>query len=140
MGGAKAQALNTGSPCDGKMLTFSFHVEAEDNIRCYMYSMGQMMRFMPKDILTVLPRFFVAEDKKKDEKKEKQETESDTKDVEEKNNSEKQPKIGARSRQPLPEYAVRNEEWVKTEKAKAVVQEMEQLIVDARFNAFYESF
>merc|ERR1712129_228895 len=118
----KITALNTGSTCDGKMLTFSFHAEAEDNIRCYMYSNGQMMRFMPKDILTVLPRFFVAEEK---EEEENEDADADTKDDEEENDSENQP----------PSIEALNEEWVKTDEAKKVVQEMEQLIVDGRFNA-----
>jgi len=58
----KNESINTGSGCDGKMLTFSFHADAEDCIRCYMYAMGQMMRFMPEDIIKVLPKFFVADE------------------------------------------------------------------------------
>merc|ERR1711935_206985 len=102
-----------------------------------------MMRFMPKDILTVLPRFSVAEDK--DEEAEKKDADADTKDAgadtkdeetdtrddEEENNSENQPQP-----QPALKFAAHNEEWVKTDEAKKVVQEMEQMIVDARFNAF----
>ena len=31
-------------------VTFSFHVEEQDEIRCYMYWNGQTMRFHPVDI------------------------------------------------------------------------------------------
>merc|ERR1712129_131432 len=92
------RALNTGSACDGKMLTFSFHADSEDCIRCYMYTMGQMMRFMPKDIMAVLPKFFVDNEK--------------------------------------------NKSWLKMEGKdgpQKKIEEMEKLLVDDRFNAFYES-
>lgn len=42
----------------GPQLTLSFHVDALDNMRCYLYINGQCARFMPPDIKMVLPRFF----------------------------------------------------------------------------------
>ena len=39
-------------------MTFSFHVEFEDEIRCYMFVNGGMMRFLPRDIIDVMPIFF----------------------------------------------------------------------------------
>merc|ERR1712228_255523 len=44
--------------CNGAMLMLSFHVESKDEIRCYMYLNGQIMRFMPNDIRVLLPKFF----------------------------------------------------------------------------------
>eukprot|EP01084_Bolivina_argentea_P031652 58583_1 len=42
----------------GQLLTFSFHVRATDNVKCYMYWNGQCMRFYPSDIINVLPIIF----------------------------------------------------------------------------------
>ena len=46
------------SPCKGAFLTFSFHVKAVDEVKCYLYWNGQIIRFMPTDIGTVLPKIF----------------------------------------------------------------------------------
>jgi len=92
-GKEKAKAgVTAGTACGGTTMTFSFHVEAEDNIRCYMYANGGMMRFMPEDIINVLPKFFAG-----------------------------------------------NEEWPKSKAATELVEKMKPLLVDARFQAFYES-
>ena len=40
------------------MLTFSFLVKKADVVKCYLYWNGQMIRFMPQDICTVLPKIF----------------------------------------------------------------------------------
>ena len=42
-------------------MTLSFHVEREDEIRCYLSVQGTSMRFFPQDIIDVLPTFFDAE-------------------------------------------------------------------------------
>merc|ERR1712228_601670 len=42
----------------GGTMTFSFHVESVDVIRCYFYVNGQCIRFMPEDIKLLLPLFF----------------------------------------------------------------------------------
>ena len=39
-------------------LTFSFHVKSKTEIRCYLYHNGGVMRFMPRDIVDVLPLLF----------------------------------------------------------------------------------
>eukprot|EP01084_Bolivina_argentea_P040979 75614_1 len=41
-----------------KYFMLSFHVEAEDEIRCYMYHRSQIWRFFPQDILDVWPCLF----------------------------------------------------------------------------------
>jgi len=45
-------------PCQGGRMTLSFHVESVDEIRCYLFLNGQSLRFMPEDIILVLPIFF----------------------------------------------------------------------------------
>jgi len=52
------QPLTSQSPPSAASILLSFHVVAADEIRCYMYINGQIMRFMPSDIITLLPRFF----------------------------------------------------------------------------------
>merc|ERR1712130_789526 len=52
------RTITSMSACNGAMMTLSFHVEAIDEIRCYLYMNGQAMRFMPEDIVKVLPKFF----------------------------------------------------------------------------------
>jgi len=42
----------------GPQITLSFHVEAEDSMRCYFYVNGQCTRFMPADLKMLLPLFF----------------------------------------------------------------------------------
>eukprot|EP00486_Rosalina_sp_Unknown_P006726 CAMPEP_0201572136 /NCGR_PEP_ID=MMETSP0190_2-20130828/15242_1 /ASSEMBLY_ACC=CAM_ASM_000263 /TAXON_ID=37353 /ORGANISM="Rosalina sp." /LENGTH=552 /DNA_ID=CAMNT_0047997527 /DNA_START=28 /DNA_END=1686 /DNA_ORIENTATION=- len=54
----KQMNITSGIGCNGAMLLLSFHVEAQDEIRCYMYLNGQVLRFLPGDIIKVLPRFF----------------------------------------------------------------------------------
>ena len=40
-------------------MTFSFHVLASDEIKCYLVWNGQYHRFYPQDIINVLPTIFV---------------------------------------------------------------------------------
>eukprot|EP01084_Bolivina_argentea_P118552 210324_1 len=44
--------------CGGELLTFSYHVEAADQIKCYMYWMAQVMRFYPEDIIQTFKHLF----------------------------------------------------------------------------------
>ena len=46
------------SHCGGSMLTMSVHALQSDVVKCYLYWNGQMMRCMPSDVKTVLPRLF----------------------------------------------------------------------------------
>lgn len=39
-------------------MTLSFHVESADEIRCYLSVGGGVMRFMPQDLIKVMPKFF----------------------------------------------------------------------------------
>merc|ERR1712228_260419 len=54
-------AITTLSQCKGAALTLSFHVESEDEIRCYLFLNGQGIRFFPEDIKLLLPQFFDSE-------------------------------------------------------------------------------
>merc|ERR1712129_140255 len=42
-------------------LTLSFHVESADEIRCYLFVNGGMMRFFAQDGIDFLPGFFAAD-------------------------------------------------------------------------------
>eukprot|EP00486_Rosalina_sp_Unknown_P005103 CAMPEP_0201570448 /NCGR_PEP_ID=MMETSP0190_2-20130828/12727_1 /ASSEMBLY_ACC=CAM_ASM_000263 /TAXON_ID=37353 /ORGANISM="Rosalina sp." /LENGTH=564 /DNA_ID=CAMNT_0047994011 /DNA_START=35 /DNA_END=1726 /DNA_ORIENTATION=+ len=55
---ALSEPITSSTPCKGAIMVLSFHVEADNLIRCYMYLNGQISRFMPDDIIKVLPRFF----------------------------------------------------------------------------------
>ncbi len=39
-------------------MTLSIHIKETDAISCYLYWNGQMTRFMPRDIVDVLPKIF----------------------------------------------------------------------------------
>merc|ERR1740123_96248 len=52
------EAVNSLSKCNGAIMTFSFHVAAKNEIRCYCYMNGQVIRFMPEDVLLLLPIYF----------------------------------------------------------------------------------
>merc|ERR1712228_697917 len=56
----KLKNANIGSllQCKGAFLTFSFHVKAVDEVKCYLYWNGQIIRFMPEDIRNVFPKIF----------------------------------------------------------------------------------
>eukprot|EP01084_Bolivina_argentea_P214191 363677_1 len=47
-----------------QIMCLSFHIDAEDDVKCYLYYNGGMMRFFGNDIFDVLPRFFVDDEKK----------------------------------------------------------------------------
>ena len=50
--------ITSKSDCNGALLVLSFHVEAANEIRCYLYLNGQVTRFMADDIVLLLPRYF----------------------------------------------------------------------------------
>eukprot|EP01084_Bolivina_argentea_P217346 369032_1 len=52
------QTVTSSSKCDGTMLVLSFHVESVEEIRCYLHMNGQVSRFLPQDMINVLPHFF----------------------------------------------------------------------------------
>eukprot|EP01084_Bolivina_argentea_P039967 73846_1 len=58
----KKQLINANitsrSHCNGGLVIFSFHAKQNDNIKCYMYINGQNTRFLPNDIINVLPLLF----------------------------------------------------------------------------------
>ena len=41
-----------------QIVTFEYHVRAEDDIKCYMLWAGQCMRWYPSDTIDVLPHLF----------------------------------------------------------------------------------
>merc|ERR1712244_193139 len=57
MGGKDEKQIGAGRAIPG-MMTFSFHVHSEEEIKCYLYYMGGVMRFMSDDLLDVLPLLF----------------------------------------------------------------------------------
>ena len=46
-------------------MTLSYHVSAVDDIKCYLLWQGCSQRFYPQDIVEVLPKFFVCDDRDK---------------------------------------------------------------------------
>eukprot|EP01084_Bolivina_argentea_P256874 432656_1 len=54
----KTEIINTDHPMNNGMLTLSFHVVSKEEIRCYMYIGGRMMRFVPENLKLFLPQFF----------------------------------------------------------------------------------
>merc|ERR1712048_32076 len=51
--GAKMDALSS-----GPHFTLSYHVDEQNDMRCYLYFTGQCARFLPEDIVLVLPLIF----------------------------------------------------------------------------------
>ena len=43
---------------DESLLTLSFYVKSDEVVKLYLYRHGQLLRFMPEDIRTVLPKLF----------------------------------------------------------------------------------
>eukprot|EP01084_Bolivina_argentea_P251435 421698_1 len=58
---ALREPITSQTTCNGTLMTFSFHVESMDEIRCYMYWNGQIARFLPEDAINVLSRVFDVE-------------------------------------------------------------------------------
>ena len=61
----REESINATSAAQGQVLTFSYHIWAEDEIKCYLLWQGQCHRFYPQDIIDVLPSIFVKSDKNK---------------------------------------------------------------------------
>eukprot|EP01084_Bolivina_argentea_P195998 336083_1 len=58
--------INSKTFLKGEMLTLSFHIQSEEEIRCYLYINGKMARFFPQDIMDFLCESFVENDKNSD--------------------------------------------------------------------------
>jgi len=56
--------ITSHTPCNSAMLTFSFQVEQEDEIKCYLWFGGKCIRFVPSDIIDILPMLFDLDYKK----------------------------------------------------------------------------
>eukprot|EP01084_Bolivina_argentea_P189351 325639_1 len=54
------QTINSSSKCNGGLLIFSFQIDADDEIACYLCWQGQWIRFLQQDILQILPKIFVS--------------------------------------------------------------------------------
>eukprot|EP01084_Bolivina_argentea_P051827 95304_1 len=48
--------------CNGKLLTFSYHIELENEIRCYMWWRGKCIILTPEYIDKLLPKIFTKSD------------------------------------------------------------------------------
>ena len=57
--------IGTNNHCKGGLMTLSFHVKSENEIKIYLFWNGNMIRFMPEDIKTVLQRLFVDSEENK---------------------------------------------------------------------------
>ena len=58
--------INSVYGAKGSAVFISFHVINTNTIRAYLYLNGQVIRFFPEDIITILPRYFVQDKKNKD--------------------------------------------------------------------------
>ena len=54
----RSRVIDSTFHCKGALILLSFHVEAIDEIKVYLSWNGQMTRFMPQDIIDILPEFF----------------------------------------------------------------------------------
>eukprot|EP00486_Rosalina_sp_Unknown_P004700 CAMPEP_0201570564 /NCGR_PEP_ID=MMETSP0190_2-20130828/12865_1 /ASSEMBLY_ACC=CAM_ASM_000263 /TAXON_ID=37353 /ORGANISM="Rosalina sp." /LENGTH=770 /DNA_ID=CAMNT_0047994219 /DNA_START=93 /DNA_END=2405 /DNA_ORIENTATION=- len=45
---------------NGGLLIFSFQINAEDEIACYLWHQGKCVRFLPQDVVSLLPQMFVS--------------------------------------------------------------------------------
>ena len=91
------ETITSQSNCNGAMIVLSFHVESTDEIRCYCYINGQIMRFMPSDIINLLPLFFDKE-------------------------------FGD------------NKKFAVSKRAKELVEEMSDKLIDIHFDAFFQKY
>jgi len=53
--------ITSHSLCNGALLMLSFIVESKDVIKCYLFRDSTFIRFMPQDIVDVLPMLFLSE-------------------------------------------------------------------------------
>eukprot|EP01084_Bolivina_argentea_P105331 188602_1 len=55
----QTNSLDARDAANGQLMTFSYHVRAEDDIKCYLLWNQQCVRFYPEDILELLPHLFI---------------------------------------------------------------------------------
>ena len=52
-------SITSQSICNGAIMTFSFQIEQDDEIKCYLWWNQRCIRFLPNDIIDLLPYMFV---------------------------------------------------------------------------------
>ena len=50
--------VSTSESWTSALLTFSFQVEQDDQIKCYLWYQGRCIRFLPSDVVDILPKLF----------------------------------------------------------------------------------
>ena len=58
----REESINATSVAQGQVLTFSYHIWASNEIKCYLLWQAQCHRFYGEDIINVLPSIFVKND------------------------------------------------------------------------------
>eukprot|EP00484_Ammonia_sp_Unknown_P022425 CAMPEP_0197053780 /NCGR_PEP_ID=MMETSP1384-20130603/27939_1 /TAXON_ID=29189 /ORGANISM="Ammonia sp." /LENGTH=666 /DNA_ID=CAMNT_0042486723 /DNA_START=2037 /DNA_END=4037 /DNA_ORIENTATION=+ len=53
-----SEDIEVGKPVGGYQFTLSFHVEASDDIKCYIFYNGWIARFFPSDMIDIWPQWF----------------------------------------------------------------------------------
>merc|ERR1712228_440557 len=59
------QRISSLDPCMGSLMLISFHVSDAETIKAYLYLHGQLLRLFPNDLVDILPRYFVDDEKNK---------------------------------------------------------------------------
>ena len=57
-GKGQKDCITARDSCNGYLFNLSFHVEAIDVIRCYLYTRASIIRFFPEDVYKLLPELF----------------------------------------------------------------------------------
>eukprot|EP00483_Globobulimina_turgida_P012250 UN12272 len=78
-GKAQKDIITSKTNGNGSVFILSFHCEQKDELRCYLYTKGQLARFLAPDIYQLLPKLFIVEDGSENEKFIKREKETQTK-------------------------------------------------------------
>lgn len=52
--------ITSNSLCNGKLLILTFIIESVDVIQCYLFRDSTFIRFLPSDIISILPKLFLA--------------------------------------------------------------------------------
>ena len=63
---SRNKIIRSKSTENGWINIFSFHIEQKDEIRCYLYRTGEIMRFEPNDVLNLFEKFFNLNDSRFD--------------------------------------------------------------------------
>eukprot|EP01084_Bolivina_argentea_P079569 144318_1 len=61
----KQQQKTALTGCYGSLMVVSFHVVSTEEIRAYLFLNGQCIRFLPQDIIGLLPKYFVDNEENK---------------------------------------------------------------------------